>query len=75
MKSPNTGKTLPTVMDLETGISMITLDGFAGLSAPDKAIRQETLNRAYSIWDRAGRPDNRDLDHWLQAEAEVSGES
>jgi len=26
--------------------------------------------RAYAIWEAEGRPNGRDLDHWLQAEAE-----
>jgi Protein of unknown function (DUF2934) len=28
--------------------------------------------RAYEIWESEGRPDGHDLDHWLQAEAEVN---
>lgn len=32
---------------------------------------QRIRERAYEIWERAGRPDDRALDHWLQAEAEV----
>ena len=27
--------------------------------------------RAYEIWDGAGRPAGRDMEHWLQAEREV----
>jgi len=27
--------------------------------------------RAYAIWERDGRPEGRNLDHWLQAEAEI----
>jgi hypothetical protein len=27
--------------------------------------------RAYSIWEREGRPDGQALNHWLQAEAEL----
>jgi len=26
--------------------------------------------RAYSIWLQQGRPENRDVEHWLQAEAQ-----
>lgn len=29
--------------------------------------------RAYSIWEREGRPAGKALDHWLQAEAELNG--
>lgn len=28
--------------------------------------------RAYSIWEAEGRPAGKDLEHWLQAEREVS---
>lgn len=27
--------------------------------------------RAYELWERAGRPEGRALEHWVQAEAEV----
>ena len=33
----------------------------------DQAIRE----RAYGIWERESRPQNRNLFHWLQAEAEI----
>ncbi len=32
---------------------------------------QASPGRAYAIWEREGRPDGKDLDHWLRAEAEV----
>jgi hypothetical protein len=28
-------------------------------------------NRAYQIWERKGRPQGRDLEHWLEAECEL----
>src|SRR5215469_7407622 len=28
--------------------------------------------RAYEIWEREGRPESRDQDHWLKAEAELA---
>jgi len=28
--------------------------------------------RAYQLWESAGRPSGRDLEHWLQAEAELN---
>jgi hypothetical protein len=28
--------------------------------------------RAYAIWEEAGRPVGQDREHWLQAEAEIS---
>jgi hypothetical protein len=32
---------------------------------------QASPGRAYAIWEREGRPDGKDLDHWLRAEAEI----
>ena len=34
--------------------------------------RQQIAKRAYALWEQEGRPDGRDLDHWLQAEAELA---
>ena len=28
--------------------------------------------RAYEIWEQAGRPEGKALEHWLQAEAEIA---
>jgi hypothetical protein len=36
----------------------------------DELIRQ----RAYDLWDRAGRPEGREAEHWHQAEREISDE-
>jgi hypothetical protein len=30
--------------------------------------------RAYDIWERNGRPDGRETEHWLQAESEIRRE-
>jgi hypothetical protein len=30
--------------------------------------------RAYLIWERENRPDGKDLEHWLRAEAEIETE-
>jgi hypothetical protein len=46
-------------------------NGTAGLVATDRAAREEILHRAYAIWEREGRPENRHLAHWVQAEAEI----
>ena len=34
--------------------------------------RQETEARAHELWERNGCPVGRDLEFWLQAEAEIS---
>ena len=38
-----------------------------GQSMREQAIRE----RADEIWEQEGRPDGKDLDHWLRAEAEI----
>jgi hypothetical protein len=38
--------------------------------AKEHAIRE----RAYAIWEQEGRPANRSVPHWLQAEAEIGTE-
>lgn len=36
--------------------------------------RDETIRRrAHAIWEAEGRPEGRDREHWLQAEAEIAG--
>ena len=34
--------------------------------------RDKLSLRAFQIWEAAGRPAGRDVDHWLQAEIELS---
>jgi hypothetical protein len=34
--------------------------------------KQETEARAHELWEQNGRPAGRDLEFWLQAEAEIS---
>ena len=34
--------------------------------------QQEIAQRAYAMWEQEGRPDGRNLDHWLTAENELS---
>lgn len=35
----------------------------------------EIRQRAHRIWEREGRPDGMDKDHWARAERELAGES
>ena len=35
---------------------------------------QRVRERAYDIWERAGRPEGSAVDHWVQAEAETAAE-
>jgi hypothetical protein len=36
-----------------------------------KVSREEVAQRAYQLWQAAGQPFGRDLEYWLQAEAEL----
>ncbi|MGE4047454.1 MAG: DUF2934 domain-containing protein [Acetobacteraceae bacterium] len=31
-----------------------------------------TRERAYQIWEREGRPEGREIEHWMQAKRELS---
>jgi hypothetical protein len=45
-------------------------------SSVSSQLSAETISRrAYEIWEHQGRPDGNDLQHWLQAEQELSGAS
>ncbi len=35
----------------------------------------EIESRAYSFWEREGRPEGKALEHWLRAESEVDWET
>ncbi len=35
----------------------------------------DVARRAYEIFEREGRPEGRDLEHWLMAEAELTSSS
>ena len=37
--------------------------------------KEETRTRARQLWEQNGRPSDRDLEFWLQAETEISCES
>jgi hypothetical protein len=42
-------------------------------SGEERSEREQAIReRAYAIWEEEGRPDGRDLDHWLRAEAKIS---
>jgi len=44
----------------------------AAISSADPAAREQAIReRAYAIWEEEGRPEGRDLEHWLQAETEI----
>lgn len=39
----------------------------------ERRIKAEITERAKVLWENAGRPDGRDLEFWLKAEAETRG--
>ena len=41
--------------------------------AIEESLRQRIEQRAYEIWENEGGPHGRDVDHWLRAEAEITG--
>jgi hypothetical protein len=44
----------------------------AAISSADPAAREQAIReRAYAIWEEEGRPQGRDVDHWLRAETEI----
>jgi hypothetical protein len=64
----------PGVAESDIVIPAAGLKGFAGLVGTDRAAHEEILHRAHSIWVCDGRPQGRELAHWLKAEAEVLSE-
>lgn len=38
---------------------------------PPPLSREEIAQHARAIWEREGRPSDRDLEHWFRAEAEL----
>jgi hypothetical protein len=41
-------------------------------SGEERSGREQAIQeRAYAIWEEEGRPDGKDWDHWLRAEAEI----
>ena len=47
------------------------MDGSKGLNSSNRAMREEILHRARTIWEQRGEPQGEDLSIWLQAESEV----
>ena len=36
--------------------------------------KRRIQERAYHIWEQAGRPEGQSVEHWLQAEAEIAAD-
>ena len=39
----------------------------------DDELRKAVERRAHELWEAAGYPEGRELEHWLQAEQEIGG--
>lgn len=46
--------------------------GKAQVAGEDPAIRERIRQRAYELWEAEGRPNDRHIEHWLQAERETA---
>lgn len=46
--------------------------GKAHVAGEDPAIRERIRQRAYELWEAEGRPTDRHIEHWLQAERETA---
>ena len=44
------------------------------MAEPEKSIEEWVRNRAYILWERAGRPEGRDEEFWHQAWADWEAE-
>jgi Protein of unknown function (DUF2934) len=43
---------------------------------PSRVVTTEVIaSRAYTLWEKAGRPHGRDVEYWLQAEKELKESS
>jgi hypothetical protein len=51
------------------GLGSHTVVGDSAITVDDSAVAQ----RAYELYEQGGGESGRDLDHWLQAEAELRG--
>jgi hypothetical protein len=69
----------PASDSLKEILKIFVLIGDHLVTALDEVIgwwrEQRIRERAYAIWEQAGRADGKAMDHWLQAEAELRGNS
>src|SRR5688572_19650917 len=71
--------TFPILPDVHALVSRASIVGEWGgmmtnqtFSAGDKPTSEQIAQRAYELWEQAGRPDGRSAEHWFEAENELS---
>jgi len=59
-----------------TGSLTVKTESKPKASSPSRLITPETIaSCAYTLWEQAGRPKGRDVEYWLQAEAQLKQDS
>ncbi len=55
-----------------TGKTAVVQVSASPTKSASRPVSTETIAaRAYTLWEKAGRPQGRDLGYWLQAESEI----
>lgn len=75
MKTLTSVPSTPIILDARTSLSTTDSAGFERVTNPGGPTHEEIRHRAYAIWECAGRPADREMAHWLEAESEVRGET
>ena len=71
MNTFSPGPLEPVLLNPETVRTLPCLPGFEEIVDKQRANHAEILHRAHSIWESKGRRDDRHIEDWLEAEAEV----
>src|ERR1700693_2724615 len=66
-----TGRRLHLCLAGLTSVGTVSAQAGREMTAEEE---RQIRERAYSIWEQEGRPNGRDLDHRLRAEAEIAAE-
>lgn len=73
-KSTKSAKSAKSPKPAAAKKSVAPASAVAAPAAAKPAPKPEEISaRAHKIWIEAGKPEGRSLDHWLQAERELSG--
>jgi hypothetical protein len=58
------------VLAEDAGVELATIEGEPAMTDREQRIRQ----RAFELWERAGRPPGREAEHWREAERAIREE-